>query len=150
MLLIEPSRMQDEDFEKFSTSLGPVLRFMKAASDKRKLRELLNGNEAFQRLDRKAARVICDCANVKINTETTQEVVNVCKGWEDAIEDAREEARQEEREAAQEREKHSIIGNSIEIYREMVLPEADIRRRIMLKYTLTEQEADSYMLSQNA
>ncbi len=172
VLLIEPSRMQDEDFEKFSTSLGPVLRFMKAASDKRKLRELLNGNEAFQRLDRKAARVIRDCANVKINIETTQEVVNVCKGWEDAIEDARQEereaaqerekklckgwedaiedARQEEREAAQEREKHSIISNSIEIYREMVLSEADIRQRIMLKYTLTEKEADIYMMSRSA
>ncbi|MCD7863719.1 MAG: hypothetical protein LUG61_09510 [Lachnospiraceae bacterium] len=202
VLLIEPSRMQDEDFEKFSTSLGDVLRFMKAAPDKRKLRELLNGSETFQRLDRKAARVIRDCANVKINTETTQEVVNVCKGWEDAIEDARkeereaaqerekklckgwedaiedarkeereaaqerekklckgwedaiedarEEERQEEREAAQKREESSIISNSIEIYREMLLPETDIRRRVMKKYSLSEQEIDSYMMSQSA
>ncbi|MCD7807118.1 MAG: Rpn family recombination-promoting nuclease/putative transposase [Lachnospiraceae bacterium] len=146
VLLIEPSRMQDEDFEKFSTSLGPVLRFMKAAPDKRKLKELLKRNEAFQRLDRKAARVIRDCANVKINTETTQEVVNVCKGWEDAIEDAREEGRQEEREAAQTK----IISNMIEVYREMLLPETDIRRRIMQKYALTEQDVDSYMMSQSA
>ncbi|MCD7738353.1 MAG: hypothetical protein LUH58_04845 [Lachnospiraceae bacterium] len=105
VLLIEPSRMCDEDFRRFSTSLGDVLRFMKAAPDKKKLKELLNGNEVFQRLDRKAARVIRDCANVEINIETT-EVVNVCKGWEDAIEDAR----QEEREAAQEREKKLCKG----------------------------------------
>ncbi|MCD8325477.1 MAG: hypothetical protein LUC90_01985 [Lachnospiraceae bacterium] len=150
VLLIEPSRIGDEDFQKFSTSLGDVLRFMKAAPDKRKLKELLNGNEVYQKLDRKAARVIRDCANVRINVGTGKKVVNVCKGWEDAIEDAREEVRKEEREAAQEREKNSIISNSIEIYREMVLPETDIRQRIMLKYTLTEQEADSYMLSQSA
>ena len=71
----------------------------------------------------------------------------LCKGWEDAIEDAREEGRQEEREAARKREENSIISNSIEIYREMLLPETDIRRRIMLKYTLTEREADSYMMA---
>ncbi|MCD8068368.1 MAG: hypothetical protein LUE87_05690 [Lachnospiraceae bacterium] len=171
VLLIEPSRMSDEDFQRFSTSLGDVLRFMKAAPDKRKLKELLNGNEAYQKLDRKAARVIRDCANVKIDIER-KKVVNVCKGWEDAIEDARQEereaaqererklckgwedaiedARQEEREAAQEREKNSIISNSIEVYREMILPEMDIRQRIMQKYALTEQEADSYMMSQSA
>ncbi|MCD7818522.1 MAG: hypothetical protein LUH07_05680 [Lachnospiraceae bacterium] len=165
MLLIEPGRMCDEDFAKFSTSLGAVLQFMKAAQDKRKLKELVNGNEVFRRLDRKAARVIRDCANVKIDIETNEEVVNVCKGWEDAIEDAR----LEEREAAQEREKQlckgwedaiedarleervaaraTIISDVIGIYRELEVPESEIRQRIMMKYALTGQAADTYLLS---
>ncbi|MCD7863154.1 MAG: Rpn family recombination-promoting nuclease/putative transposase, partial [Lachnospiraceae bacterium] len=122
VLLIEPDRICDEDFAKFSTSLGAVLQFMKAAQDKRKLKELVNGNEVFRRLDRKAARVIRDCANVRIDIETSEEVVNVCKGWEDAIEDAREEVRLEERTAAQEREKQLCKGweDAIEDAREEV------------------------------
>ncbi len=150
--------MCDEDFAKFSTSLGAVLQFMKAAQGKRKLKELVNGNEVFRRLDRKAARVIRDCANVKIDIETNEEVVNVCKGWEDAIEDAREEVRLEEREAAQEREKQVrleeresakslIISDAIGIYREMHVPETEILQRIMLRYTLTERAANTYLLS---
>ncbi|MCD8130128.1 MAG: Rpn family recombination-promoting nuclease/putative transposase [Lachnospiraceae bacterium] len=106
VFLIEPARMSDEDFDKFSTSLGLVLRFLKAGQDKRKLAELVNGDDAFKSLDRKAARVIRDCANVDIQIREEEEVVNVCKGWYDAIEDAREE----EREAAREREKELCKG----------------------------------------
>ncbi|MCD7863211.1 MAG: hypothetical protein LUG61_06795, partial [Lachnospiraceae bacterium] len=65
----------------------------------------------------------------------------LCKGWEDAIKDAREEVRLEEREAA----KSMIISGAIGIYREMNVPETEIRQRIMLKYTLTEQAANAYL-----
>ena len=51
-LLIEPARMSDEDFDKFSTNLGQVLKFMKVGQDKRKLAELLNEEDAFKSLDR--------------------------------------------------------------------------------------------------
>ncbi|MCD7863276.1 MAG: hypothetical protein LUG61_07155, partial [Lachnospiraceae bacterium] len=78
----------------------------------------------------------------------------LCKGWEDAIEDAR----LEERETAQEREKQvrqeeresaksMIISNAIGIYREMNVPETEILQRIMLRYTLTERAANTYLLS---
>lgn len=166
VLLIEPARMSDEDFDKFSTNLGQVLKFMKVAQDKKKLAALVNGDDAFKSMDRKAAQVLRDCAKVKINIKPEQEVVNVCKGWDDAIEDAKEEVRKEERKAARRREKKlkdatkarekelkelkdaantMAIHSMIEAYRDIDMPLADIRSRIMKKYGLTEKDADKYM-----
>ncbi len=174
VLLIDPFTMSEKDFEKFSTNLGQVLRFMKATSDKRKMAELMKDESAYGGLNRKAARVIRDCAHINVQTEKEEEV-NMCKAWEDAMEDAanaarlqeREEAQErekelckaweeakyaaanaarlQEREEAQEREKDAIICVSIDTYRELDIPEGDIRKRIMRKYILTEKEADSYM-----
>ncbi|MCD8069277.1 MAG: Rpn family recombination-promoting nuclease/putative transposase [Lachnospiraceae bacterium] len=174
VLLIEPARMNDDDFAKFSTNLGQVLKFMKVAQDKKKLAELVNSDDAFKSMDRKAAQVLRDCAKVKINIEPGQEVVNVCKGWNDAIEDAKEEARKEERETAQRREKKlkdaakarekelkdaakarekelkdaantMAIHSMVEAYRDIDMPSTDIRNRIMKKYGLTKEDADKYM-----
>ncbi len=161
--------------------MGQVLKFMKVAHDKKKLAELVRSDEAFKSMDRKAAQVISDCAKVKINIEPEQEVVNLCKGWEDAIEDARKK----EKEAAQRREKAlkdaakvrekklkdaskarekelknaskarekelkdaaytMAIHSVIEAYQDINMPLADIRSRIMIKYDLTEKDADKYM-----
>ncbi|MCD8327306.1 MAG: Rpn family recombination-promoting nuclease/putative transposase [Lachnospiraceae bacterium] len=156
-LLIEPARMNDEDFDKFSTSLGQVLRFMKEGRDKRKLAELMDGDDTFKSLDRKAARVIRYCANVNIQIREDEEVVNVCKGWYDAIEDAANAARLEEREAAQEREekqrkaaREREIHSVMDTYRECNIPEVEIRQRIIRKYSLNENDIDRYLLAANA
>ncbi|MCD7807277.1 MAG: Rpn family recombination-promoting nuclease/putative transposase [Lachnospiraceae bacterium] len=148
VFLMEPSRMSDEDFGKFSTNLGQVLKFMKVAQDKKKLAELVNSDDAFKKLDRKAAQVIRDYAKVEINIEPEQEEVNMCKGWYDAIEDARKE----EREAAQEREEElraaantMAIYSVVEAYKDIKMPSEDIRSWIMKKYDLTETDADRYL-----
>ncbi|MCD8325194.1 MAG: hypothetical protein LUC90_00520 [Lachnospiraceae bacterium] len=117
----------------------------------------MEGNDAFKGLDRKAARVIRDCANVNIQVKEEEEVVNVCKGWYDAIEDAKEKVRKEEREAAQEREEEfrkaaqeHEINSMLEAYRKFRIPEEEIRQRIVRKYSLSENDINRYMLAANA
>lgn len=68
MHLIEPARMADEDFEKFSTSMGKVLKFMKLSSDKTEMKTLMETDAAYRSIDRKAARVLRECANISIET----------------------------------------------------------------------------------
>ncbi len=164
VFLIEPARMSDEDFDKFSTNLGQVLKFMKVAQDKKKLAELVNSDAAFKSMGKKAAQVLRDCAKVKINIEPEQEVVNMCKGWNDAIEDARQEerkaARRREkklRDAAKAREKElkdaanaMAIHSMVEAYQDIDMPSTDIRKRLMKKYGLTEKDADKYMTTAGA
>ncbi|MCC8125899.1 MAG: hypothetical protein LIO92_00655 [Clostridiales bacterium] len=43
----------------------------------------------------------------------------------------------------------SILA-TIEAWREVEIPEADIKKRIMAKYDLTEKEAAEYMLKKSA
>ncbi|MCD7882438.1 MAG: transposase, partial [Lachnospiraceae bacterium] len=78
VFLIEPAKMTDDDFDKFSTNLGKVLKFLQRSADKKKMDALLAEDDAFKSLDRKAAMVIKNCANIDVDLEEC-EVTNMCK-----------------------------------------------------------------------
>ncbi len=131
MHLIEPARMTDEDFGKFSTSMGKVLKFMKLSRGKNGMQELMETDDAYKSIDRKAARVLKEYANISLDIDSNEEVVDMCKAWSDA-------------------QKDSAIFATIDTWREVPISEAEIKDKIMAKYNLNESEAKNYMLKKSA
>ena len=89
--LIAPAYLNDRELDKFHSSLREVLSFIKYSTDKQQLEKLVDKNEKFSVLDRKAAMVINICTNSKLKIDPNQEVVDMCK----AIADMRSEERRE-------------------------------------------------------
>ena len=87
--LIAPYQLNDADFQKFQTTLGPVLQFIKHSKEKETL-ELLIQDDAFKTLDRTAAMVINSCTNAKIKLQDTdEEEINMCQAIDEMIEKGR-------------------------------------------------------------
>lgn len=87
--LIAPYQLNDADFQKFQTTLGPVLQFIKHSKEKETL-ELLIQDDAFKTLDRTAAMVINSCTNAKIKLQDTdEEEINMCQAIDEMIEEGR-------------------------------------------------------------
>jgi len=139
MHLIEPARMTDEDFEKFSTSMGKVLKFMKLSSDKDGMRKLMETDDAYKSMDRKAVRALKECANISIDIDSNEEVVDMCKAWSDAQEDA---ARRAARTA-------SILA-TVKTARKYGATDEVIFSDIITQFDLTEKEAREYLLKESA
>lgn len=94
--LVSPAQMSEEEINRFRTSLREVMLFIKYSKDKRKLGEVLQRNGRYQRLERKAAKVIGAATNVNVDLESGEEgEVNVCQAWIDMGEECREEGRKE-------------------------------------------------------
>lgn len=129
VFLIEPDKMTDADFDKFSSDLGRVLKFMQRASDKDRMKELMT-EDSYRRIGRKAAQVIKDCANVNIKIDSNQEVVDMCKAWSDAQVDAE-------------------IKSAIDTARRYKISEDKILADIMKQFGLTEEQAKDYMLKES-
>lgn len=92
--LIAPNYISDEDLQKFRTNLREVLAFIKYSKDKIKLKKIVNDNERYTRMDKKAAMVIEACTKAELNIEgENKEVVNMCQ----AIREMRLEERNEGR-----------------------------------------------------
>ncbi len=139
MNLIDPASMTDEDFDKFSTDMGKVLKFMKFSGDKDAMRNLLQTDKSYMNLSRKAAEVLRECANIKLDINPEEGVVSLCKAWEDAAIEAKSEGLKE-----------GSILSAIDTYREFELSESEIQTKIMAKYNLTEEEAANYMIKKSA
>ncbi|MCD8069280.1 MAG: hypothetical protein LUE87_10430, partial [Lachnospiraceae bacterium] len=75
------------------------------------------------------------CANISLDIDSNQEVVDVCRAW------------REEREfVAQE----TAILTTIETLRDIDFSESEIREKIMAKYNLSEKKAAEYMIQRIA
>lgn len=107
--LIAPQQLTSEDFQKFQTTLGPVLQFIKHSKEKEKL-ELLLQDETFQKIDYTAAMAINSCTHAKFTFEKSEGVVNMCK----ALDDIREECREEGRTSARIEERKKFAVNLLQ------------------------------------
>ncbi|MBR6598769.1 MAG: hypothetical protein IKK88_00515 [Oscillospiraceae bacterium] len=56
---------------------------IKYSEDMHKMREAFAENKRFECLDRKTANVIRYCSNINIDYDNNEEVVNMCKAFED-------------------------------------------------------------------
>ena len=54
-----------------------VISFLKYSKDKEKLNKLLQEDDRFQRLERKAVNTIQECTGVEIEIEKEEEEINV-------------------------------------------------------------------------
>ena len=77
--LIDPMRMEDEDFAKLNSSLREVLAYIRYQHDRQKMEKLLDEDERFTRLERNAAMVINTMTNAGIEMNRNEEVVNMCE-----------------------------------------------------------------------
>ncbi len=127
MHLIEPAKMTDEDFEKFSTSMGKVLKFMKLSNSRTEMKNLMETDDDYSHIDRNAARVLKECANISLDIDSDEEVIDVCKAWKD-----------------------EAIVTTIETLREVNISDPVIEEKIMAKYNLTESEAKDFLLKKSA
>ena len=88
--LIDPSRLMEEELEKFSTSLREVLGYIKYSGDKKQLHSFTDNNPRMT-MEADAVRVIRTVTNTPVEIQKEAEEVNMCKAIEEMMEDSRQE-----------------------------------------------------------
>ena len=71
------------DFSMFETGLRPLFEVLKNASDERKLNDLITTDDIFKKVDVETIAAMNLFAGTDIEYEEKEEVINVCKAWED-------------------------------------------------------------------
>ena len=71
------------DFSKFETGLRPLFELLKNASDEEKLNDLITNDETFTRVDVETVAAINLFGGTDIKYDEKEEVVNMCKAWDD-------------------------------------------------------------------
>ena len=89
IFLIDPYKLANKDLEKFSTSLGDVLGYIKYSKDKKALSKFLNDNQVMIMDD--AARVIRDVTNTPIYVPDGKGEIDMCKAVRDMIDESKQE-----------------------------------------------------------
>ena len=93
--LLSPADMTDEEIDCFRTNLREVMLFIKYAKDKKQLKNIVESDERFKKMERKAAMVLSSVIGAKIEEEIEQEEVNMCQALEEMMMDAKEEGKAE-------------------------------------------------------
>ena len=89
--LIDPHRMCEEDFQKMRGSMQYVMRFIGASSSRKGMEELLSRyRDVYSHMEREVAALLSECANVKLEIEEKEEVVDMCKAWDDMAKESME------------------------------------------------------------
>ena len=83
--LLDPSRISQNDFKKFASSLREVLNYIKYSKDEKGLARLLEEDERLKKLEAGAARVIETITHTDFAIDEKTEVVNVCQAVEDMM-----------------------------------------------------------------
>ena len=109
--LIDPMRMEDEDFAKLNSSLREVLAYIRYQHDKQKMEKLLHEDECFTRLERNAAMVINAMTNAGIEMNPNEEVVNMCE----AIRQMMDESEMRGKQSGRQSEKTTIARRMLEM-----------------------------------
>ena len=71
------------DFSKFETGLRPLFELLKNASDEEKLNDLITNDETFTKVDVETVAAINLFVGTDIKYDEKEEVVNMCKAWDD-------------------------------------------------------------------
>ena len=101
--LIAPGNMSDEEINQFTTSLREVMMFIKYSEEPEKLNKILETDERFRDLDRKAATVISTVTGMEFEVEEEEEKVDMCGALKGLLGDAKKEGITDERVATAKR-----------------------------------------------
>ena len=71
------------DFSKFETGLRPLFELLKNASDEEKLNDLITKDETFTKVDIETVAAINLFVGTDIKYDEKEEVINMCKAWDD-------------------------------------------------------------------
>ena len=91
--LIEPAKISDEDYDKFKTDVGSVLQFIKHQSDEDG--SWIKGKTRFKHVEKEAVELVNLITGSKITGEEKEEVVDMCRAWENSINNAMREGMRE-------------------------------------------------------
>ena len=90
------------------------IRDRKNAYDKEKMQEVLQNDEKFSKVDRETVEAINLFAGTDIDIDGKEEVIDMCKAWEDQKNEGRELGREEGREEGRELgERQKIISQIV-------------------------------------
>ena len=82
------------DFTGFRTSIRQLFEVLQNAYDKEKMQEVLQNDEKFSNVDRETVEAINLFAGTDIDIDEKEEVIDMCKAWEDQNNEGREEGRE--------------------------------------------------------
>ena len=99
------------DFTGFRTSIRQLFEVLQNAYDKEKMQEVLQNDEKFSKVDRETVEAINLFAGTDIDIDEKEEVIDMCKAWEEQKNEGREEGRELGREEGRELgERQKIIS----------------------------------------
>ena len=78
------------DFTGFRTSIRLLFEVLQNAYDKDKMQEVLQNDEKFSKVDRETVEAINLFAGTDIDIDGKEEVIDMCKAWEDQKNEGRE------------------------------------------------------------
>ncbi len=78
-----------------TTSLREVMLFIKYSKDKAKLHEMVQKDDHFKNVDRKAVNVISTVTGIEFKVKEEEEKVDMCEGMTGLLEDATNEGVQQ-------------------------------------------------------
>ena len=82
------------DFTGFRTSIRLLFEVLQNAYDKDKMQEVLQNDEKFSKVDRETVEAINLFAGTDIDIDGKEEVIDMCKAWEDQKNEGRELGRE--------------------------------------------------------
>ena len=85
-------------FTGFRTSIRLLFEVLQNAYDKEKMQEVLQNDEKFSNVDRETVEAINLFAGTDIDIDEKEEVIDMCKAWEEQKNEGRELGREEGRE----------------------------------------------------
>mgnify|MGYP006916048136 CR=1 FL=1 len=89
MNLLSPDLINESDFEKFKTGLGAALQFIKHQEDDGM--DWIHNKPQLEQVDRDTVDFIQAVTGTKFDIDETEEVINVCRAWENSINRAKAE-----------------------------------------------------------
>ena len=93
------------------TSIRQLVEVLQNAYDKEKMQEVLQNDEKFSKVDRETVEAINLFAGTDIDIDEKEEVIDMCKAWEEQKNEGREEGRELGREEGRELgERQKIIS----------------------------------------
>ena len=97
------------DFTGFRTSIRQLFEVLQNAYDKEKMQEVLQNDEKFSNVDRETVEAINLFAGTDIDIDEKEEVIDMCKAWEEQKNEGRELGREEGRELGERQKIISLI-----------------------------------------
>jgi len=96
--LLTPYNMKDEDFEKFYTDFGKLLKYIKYSNDEKALYRITHEGDFYQNIDTESALLMNEMTGSKLQLNEEGGKVNMCKAIDDMRLHCREEGKVEGRE----------------------------------------------------
>ena len=102
------------DFTGFRTSIRQLFEVLQNAYDKEKMQEVLQNDEKFSNVDRETVEAINLFAGTDIDIDEKEEVIDMCKAWEEQKNEGRELGREEGRELGERQKIISLVVKKLQ------------------------------------